>query len=206
MSKRLTPEQIYRAAISHGLEPAALRAVIAVESGGSGFLPDGRCKVLFERHHMWKRLQARGLDPGPLAAARPDLCGTSWKPKLWPYGSQAKQWDRIAAVIRFGDSVDRQESYAKAAYEATSWGLFQLMGFNYEAAGFPNVLAFKQAHEESEAQQLAAILRWMGGNGLLGRLAKRDWIRFTAAYNGPGQVPVYSARLMAAYARERRRK
>lgn len=48
MSRTLTAADIERAAALAQVEPAALRAVIAVESGGSGFLPDGQLKILFE--------------------------------------------------------------------------------------------------------------------------------------------------------------
>ena len=35
-----------------GAEEAALWAVLAVETSGSGFLPDRRSKILFERHYF----------------------------------------------------------------------------------------------------------------------------------------------------------
>ncbi|WP_328515044.1 N-acetylmuramidase domain-containing protein [Ralstonia pseudosolanacearum] len=36
-----------------------MRAVNEVESRGSGFLPDGRPVILFERHVMYRQLQGR---------------------------------------------------------------------------------------------------------------------------------------------------
>ena len=43
---------IASAANKLGCEVAAVRAVVDVESGG-GFLPDGRPKILFERHKVY---------------------------------------------------------------------------------------------------------------------------------------------------------
>ncbi len=199
----LTPDQLTHAALQHDLDPAALRALIQVESGGRGFLPNGKCKILLERHLLYRRLRlpGRGIDPTALAQARPDLCGKSWDPQGHPYGTLNDQWIRLQAVIGWSqaNAPTQAESYRKAAYEACSWGLFQLLGLNYESAGFANIYDFVEAHQSSEASQLAAILRWMQGNGLLGALQSKDWDRFARGYNGPGQVAHYATLLETAY-------
>lgn len=199
----LTREQIDHAATEHGVEGAALRAVIRVETGGrSGFLPDGRPRILLERHVLWKRLQIRRIDPGPLGRAHPELCGPDWNPRRYPYGSEAGQWTRVDTVAAYGGAHGLRESYAKAAWEACSWGLFQLLGMNYADAGFPDVVQLKRAHEAGEAEQLEAALRWMTHTGVLEALRKRDWSHFAFRYNGPGQVARYAGLLAAAYERE----
>lgn len=201
MAKTLTAQDIVAAARQYDLEPALLIAITEVESGGNGFLPDGRVKILLERHVLWQRLQARGIDPRPLATDLPGLCGKSWAPKSYPYGSQLAQYDRLARVVGWASAHDaaRWESYKKAAYEACSWGLFQVMGYHYQACGFPDVYALKHAFEASEAAHLTAILAWMTGNGLLKKLRKKDWRGFVRGYNGAGQVDRYTAKLQAAY-------
>jgi hypothetical protein len=200
MPRILNPEDLAREAAAFHVEPAALRAVAQVESGGKGgFLPDGRVRLLFERHILWRRLRERGLDPLPFAKARPDLCGEVWDPGRYPYGGGAHQWERVAAVIAWGDvHLDRAESYAKAAWEASSWGLLQVLGENYAAAGFPDVTRFKAAMEESEAAQLRAALNLMARNGALGCLQRRDYVGFARIWNGPGQVGGYAGRLQTA--------
>lgn len=199
MAARLTAAEITAAASANSIERCALVAVIAVESGGTGFLVDGRPKILFEGHYLWKRLKARGINPARIAAARPSLCFPSWT-RRWYRGGSA-EWGRVQAVLDWAsaNAPDQFESYKKAAYESCSWGLFQLMGANYEAAGFESVYQFAEAHRESEARQLQAILTWMSGNGLLAKLRNKDWIGFTRGYNGPGQVVVYSAKLRREY-------
>jgi hypothetical protein len=199
MPQRLTAAGIRAAAAEHELDPRALRAVITVESGGSGFLRNGWCKILFEAHHLWQRLKTRDIDPGRLGAQRPDLCRRKWNAHLYVGG--AGEWDRVAAVLAWAsrNDPDHWESYKKAAYESCSWGLFQLMGFNYAAAGYADVYQMKHDHEAGEPQQLAAILRWMEHDGLLPLLRAKSWSAFARRYNGPGQVTLYAGRLRDAY-------
>jgi hypothetical protein len=205
VSKELTEAQIRDAAAKYGVEYAALRAVLEVESSGDGFLTDGQLKILFERHWLYRRLSVpgRGIDPGPLAKAHPELCGRSWNPKQYPYGPTSLQWKKVSTIVQWAQKCDpdRVESYRKAALESCSFGLAQMMGFHYEACGYPSVDAFRDAMQESEANQLQAMLRWMKGNGLLDKLRVRNWIAFATGYNGIANVIVYSGRLRAAYKR-----
>lgn len=191
MSKRLTPADIEEAARDYGegLEPALLWAVADVESSGSGFLSDGlRPKILFEGHILWRRLKYYGINPAPIQVQAPDICFPKWTRAHYKGG--AREYDRLAVATSF---------HPQAALESASWGMFQIMGFNYAGAGFYFVEEFVRAMYQSERQHLRAVVRWMKSNGLLKRLAAKDWQVFTAGYNGPGQVSVYSARLRAAY-------
>ncbi|MDR2077148.1 MAG: N-acetylmuramidase family protein [Desulfovibrio sp.] len=61
MSKKFTFDDIASAAATLGLEPCAVKAVVEVESGGSGFLPDGRVKILFEGHVFFRELSKRNM-------------------------------------------------------------------------------------------------------------------------------------------------
>lgn len=204
MPPRLTEAEIVAAATAAKVEPAALRAVISVESGGSGFLPDGRLKILLEGHLLWRRLQSRGIDPTPLHRNRPDLCFPRWTRRHYRGG--VGEWNRVQDVLDWASAhaPERFESYKKAAYEACSWGLFQLLGMNHAAAGYANVYALKHDFETGEAAQLRAILRWMEQTGILPFLQRKQWPQFVRRYNGPGQVPLYSARLLATYWKARR--
>jgi len=152
---------------------------------------------------LWQRLKipSRNINPRTLAEDRPDLCGPRWDPRAYPYGSQSYQWERVYGIVSWAQSHAAAvwESYKKAAYESCSWGLFQQMGYHYASAGYPNVYTFKHALEESEANQLAAILKWMAGNGLLDRLRDHEWTAFVTGYNGSGQVRKYRTRLTAAF-------
>jgi hypothetical protein len=203
MPRAVTVAELGQVASRYGIEPAALRAVVAVESAGRGFLDNGWCKILFERHWLWKRLLSRGIQPATLSRQRPDLCGSRWNPSAFPYGSMVGQWDRVAAVITWGqrNDPDHWESYKKACYESCSWGLGQVMGFHYQSLGFPNVYDFKHHCEKGEAEQVDVMVRFLKANHLLDNLQRRDWVGFARSYNGTGQVAEYSRRLREAYER-----
>ena len=49
---KMQAEDIPAVADSLGVETAVLRAVLSVETGGSGFDASGRPKALFERHYF----------------------------------------------------------------------------------------------------------------------------------------------------------
>lgn len=189
---RLTRDDLVAAARILGVEPAALAAVADVEATGSGFLPSGLPKILFEAHIFWQRLKVHGLDPEVVRAAHPTICQPTWAEGRRYYVGGQGEWPRMWTAQRY---------HVDAAYESASWGLFQLMGFNFRAAGFPTVRDFVVAHKRSERDHLDAIGRWMQSNGLARRLAAKDWDAFARGYNGPGQVEVYARRLRNAYER-----
>lgn len=200
-ARLLTAATIKGAARTFNVAASALRAICVVESGGTGYLPDGRLKILLEGHKLWKALKLRDISPLRLAAAVPSCCFPSWTTRWYKGG--AGEWERVARVLAWASKNDaaRFESYKKAVYESCSWGMFQLMGGNYHAAGFPDVYALKHALEQSEAAQLNAILLWMDHEGLLRKLRAGDLRGFVRGYNGAGQVSVYFARLTRAMRR-----
>jgi hypothetical protein len=90
-SKFLGDGDIDVAAQLIGCEPAAIRAVLDVESLGGGFLADGRPKILFERHWFY------ALTPKPVSKERSDL---SW-PNPGGYIGGAAEWDRLNDAIAY---------------------------------------------------------------------------------------------------------
>lgn len=199
----LSTEQIQRILRPFRIELSLVRALIDVESGGSGFNSDGSVKILFERHIFWSRLQIPGreINPKRIATEHPELCGQYWDPKRYPYGPVLSQWPKVYSIVAWAQKNDPQhwESYKRAAYESCSYGLFQILGYHYEKAGFPTVYDFKHGMEESEARQLEISLGWMNKSGVLQPLRERNWTRFVRLYNGPANIAVYSAKLQEAY-------
>lgn len=185
---RLVKQDIKDAATRLGVEPAALAAVTVVESGGRGFLSDGRPKMLFEGHIFYRQLRKRGIDPAPVAKAHPTICYPTWTREFYLGG--AKEYSRYETAKAIN---------VEAAIESASWGLFQLLGLNYRGAGFKTPQEFLLAHKQGERQHLDAICRWMKQNGLADRLAEKNWETFARGYNGSGQVELYSTRLRQAY-------
>src|SRR6185503_15448815 len=94
-----------------------LRAVAEVESSGEGFLapPSDRPKILFEGHAFHR------LTGGRYSGEHPDISYPQWSRRKYA-DSPAGEWHRFEAACR----LDRL-----AALQSASWGLFQIMGFNY---------------------------------------------------------------------------
>jgi len=173
---------IANAAQKLGCEVAAVRAVIDVESRG-GFLPDGRPKILFERHYF-SRLTGRKFD-----ASHPGISNGQWG----GYGAGgAHQYDRLDEAI----ALDRD-----AALRSASWGLFQIMGDHCKTLGFADAEAFVAAMVSGEAAQLDAFVSFVKVNALADELIRHDWAGFARGYNGPAfRQNRYDEKLSAAYA------
>ncbi len=168
----LSDTDINATAANLNCEVAVVEAVCDVESGGGGFLPDGRPKILFEAHAF------HNATGGRWDRTNPNISSPAWDRSLYGAGG-AHQYDRLAEAI----ALDRN-----AALQSASWGRFQVMGNNYAAAGFANAEAFVQAMCDREAAHLGAFIGFCRKNGLVEALQARDWTTFARGYNGPGQV------------------
>jgi hypothetical protein len=166
-----------------GVEPDAVLAVAEVESAGSGFLADGRPAILFEAQWFHK------FTGGRYDASNPDISSPVWNRSLYRGG--VAEYDRLNEAM----ALD-----AEAAFKSASYGLFQIMGFNYAACGFPNVMAYWDAMKKGENEQIEAFTNFINDNpGLRQALQFKDWASFARLYNGPGAVAQYSGRISAAY-------
>lgn len=170
---------------------ASVKAVNAVESVGCGILPDGRPKILLERHVAYRLAKEAGMDADALAARFPAIINKA----RGGYAGGASEW------VRF-DSLRGITSHA-VAVGACSWGLFQIMGYHWQALGYANEDDFKSAMMAGEAPQLAAFVRYVQNDpALLKALRARKWTDFARLYNGPAYAEnSYDAKLAAAYAR-----
>jgi hypothetical protein len=180
MGSALSSDGLAVAADSLGVHAPEIWAVLAVETKGCGFLSDRRPPILYERHIFHRRTQGR-FDDG-------DLCD----PKPGGYGATgAHQYDRLTAAI----AKDRT-----AALQSASWGLGQIMGENFAAAGFENVEDMVTAMVGSEDTQLAAMASFLKGAKLAAALRAHDWTTFARGYNGANfAINRYDVRLNGEY-------
>lgn len=190
-SKALTEEAIREAANNLGVDVACVKAVAEVESLGNGFNSTGMVKILFERHKFYKFIAQKYGVPkaNQLAAMHPDICS----PKAGGYtSSTATEHKRLDKAI----AIDRE-----CAMKSASWGRFQVMGFNYAAAGFANVEDFCVAMWKSEDEHLRAFVNFIKADANMHRhLKNRNWAAFANAYNGPAYAQnKYDTKLAAAY-------
>ncbi len=165
-----------------------MRAVCDVESGGGGFLPDGRPKILFEAH-IFGRLTHHQYD-----RSHPNISSPVWNHAL--YGAAgAHQYDRLEEAIGLDQT---------AALEAASWGMFQIMGSNYGRCGHTSIDNFIAEMRTSEGAHLTAFSAFCRSGGLVPFLISNDWVRFALGYNGEGEAKNnYHFKLAQAYARHR---
>lgn len=191
----ITIEKFTKAAETLGCDVAAIRAVNAVESRGAGFLEDGRIKILFEPHIFFRELQRAGINPNLHVQGNEDIIYPNRKPGK--YGPETAQWGRLNRAMAIN---------MEAAMLATSWGAFQIMGFNHLQCGFSSVELMADELQKGEGEQLTAFVNYIRNEGLAVHLQKKDWPMFALKYNGPGYKGSpyttdddYDLKLAAAY-------
>jgi hypothetical protein len=183
----LTEEDYKRAAASLCCSVAAIKAVAEVEAPGSGFLPDGRPKILFERHIFRRQLIQQQVNTAVIEEEFPGLCNRK------PGGYEGGEYEHIR--------LDRAvRIHRDAALKSCSWGRFQIMGFNWRATGAKSLQDFVNAMYRSEAAQLEAFTNFLFAEGLDDEMAALKWAEFAERYNGPAyRKNRYDTKLAAAY-------
>jgi hypothetical protein len=186
--KSLTDSQLAEAADKLGVGIAEVKAVAEVESAGNGFLPDGRPKILFERHVMRRQMLKRGIAVTAAEVGSPDLVNGK------PGGYSRNEHDRLARAVL----IDRD-----SALESCSWGAYQIMGYHWSALGYDSLQQFVNAMYKDSGAQLDAFVRFIKlDNRLLVALRSRNWAEFARIYNGPAyQKNKYDTKLAAAFAK-----
>lgn len=180
MAGKLTPEGIARAAALIGCSIPAMKAVIAVESAGFGFLQDGRPRILYERH-IFSRLTDGKFD---------SIAPTVSNPKYGGYNEDSYRKLYIATQLD-----------ADAAVQSCSWGIGQVMGFNWKLAGERSLTGFMLAMHHNEDVQLMLMAQFIRSIGADDELRRLDWAGFAKLYNGAAYARnKYDVKLKAAYA------
>jgi len=192
LQKYLQTQDFINAATKLGVPVASVRAVQEVESRGSGFFDSGRCAILFERHIFYKEM-AKVTDANALTKLYqkdPDIINVT----SGGYVGGPAEWVRFSRAFAINGDC---------AMKAASWGLFQIMGFNYGDAGFPNVGSFVDAMKQSERNHLDAFANFIkinSGGKLHKALVAKDWAEFARLYNGSGFAKnQYDTKLAAAF-------
>ena len=190
-SGRLIDEDFTQVAELLGCEPAALKAVEQVETGGrGGFFSPGRPAILFEGHIFWTQLKKRGSNPEDYVKGNENILYPKWEKGHYKGG--IGEYDRLEQARK----INREAADASA-----SWGMFQIMGFNYAACGEESIESFVRSMCESEFKQLLLTANFIKKNSqMLQALQARDWAVFAKCYNGPAYAQNrYDVKLEAAY-------
>ncbi len=193
--KYLKESDISSLAQTLGLEAAIIKAVNEVESRGRGFNADGNPKILFEGHVFWKELEKRGINPAPYMAGNGDVLYKKWTKEHYKGGTG--EYERLNKAINL---IANNSKVAAAAYASASWGLFQVMGYHYEALGYGSVVEFVGDMQLNEGKQLEVFGKFLKKNGLVGYLRNRQWAEFAKRYNGADYAKnQYDIKLKDAY-------
>ena len=190
-SGRLIDEDFTQVAELLGCEPAALKAVQQVETGGrGGFFSPGRPAILFEGHIFWTQLKKRVSNPEDYVKGNENILYPKWEKGHYKGG--IGEYDRLEQARK----INREAADASA-----SWGMFQIMGFNYAACGEESIESFVRSMCESEFKQLLLTANFIKKNSqMLQALQARDWAVFAKCYNGPAYAQNrYDVKLEAAY-------
>ena len=191
-ARRLSDADFSRLAQVYGIEEAALRAVAEVEARGEGFYSSGAIICLYEPHIAYK------YSSGSIRTAlvKAGLAYATWKPGMYPATSYPRI-DQCSAIA--GEEI---------AALATSWGVGQVMGFNFKALGHTSAVSMVKWFADSEANQLEGMVRFIKSNpAMLAALKAKDWAGFAKRYNGEGYAKnKYDTKLAAAYAKWSKRK
>ena len=189
-SMLLTNEYIDEKAIENGLAPASIKAVIKVESSGRGFYLDKRATILFEGHKFWEQLISKGFTPEEFQEGNEDILYKTWTTKHYSLDSK-KEYNRLNRAI----AIDKE-----SALKSASWGMFQIMGFNYKLAGFDTVYEFVENMKISERNQLEAFFIFLKKGGCFKYLEAKEWTKFARCYNGSAfKKNGYDSKLKKAY-------
>lgn len=184
-NKLLKPEDFVEAAFTLKVDIETIKAVAEVEAAGNGFLADGRPKILFEAH-IFSKYTKHQYDK-----SNPNISSKVWNRHLYKGGE--KEYLRLLEATILDED---------AALLSTSWGKFQIMGFNYEVCGYKNVFDFVDDMKKNEGYQLNAFVSLLINNNWARYLVMKDWTTFASYYNGPGYIyNHYDIKLSDAYYR-----
>ena len=171
-----------KAANEIGCEVAALKAVVKVESGKNGFLPDGRPKILFEGHVFWKQLTKAGLNPSDYSKGNEDILYPSYDRSK--YKGKEAEYDRLERAKKIGGD---NKTIEECALKSASWGMFQVMGFNYQSTGCDSVYdMIEKMYKSADAQFELGVAFIKKHQAQVEGLRNKNWRQFARSYNGGG--------------------
>ncbi len=185
-------DEAYRsAAFMLMCEEAALRAIAKVESGLYGaFLDSGEPTILFERHLFHRETQGK-FDGLRVPNESGDWTVISLS-SPGGYGPVSAQHTKL----QFAVHLNRD-----AALRSCSWGLFQILGSNHAACGYPELQRFVNAMYRSADDHLRALTMFIRHvHRLVDAIRDKNWASFAYIYNGPGyKKNQYDVKMSQAY-------
>ena len=189
--KCLTETDYREVAAELGVEVAAIKAVVDIETGNKheGFWKPGKAIINFDLSIYRKFAPRRGVN---LVSARKKYPLIFRGPNIKKYGSyQAAQYARFDAALEINRT---------SAIESCFWGMFQIGGFNWKKCGCSSIDEFFTRVNSSEREQLELFAVFCRENNLIRFIKSKNWAAFSLRYNGPGyKKRGYDSKMAAAY-------
>ena len=166
---RIDKGDLLDVAKAYAVNPDVLEAIMLTETSGEGYyLNTNKPKIRFENHWFDK------LTKGKYKDSHPHITIPFW---VKNYNKQG-----LEEIGRFDEAFELDEV---AACLSTSWGIGQVMGFNYAKCGFADVFEFVKAMFISEKLQFGAMMEYIKNTPkLLPALQTEDMDTFFKGYNG----------------------
>lgn len=194
----LTEEDYREVAQELGVEVAALKAVVDIESGKThqGFWAEGKPLINFDLSMYRRYARDHGVSLAKAQKRSPVIFA---RPNVRRYGSQqAAQQARLDAAR----AIDEP-----SALKGTFWGMFQIGGFNWKQCGARSVQDFVERMSRSERDQLELFAAFIKSHPkMLDAIRRKNWLAFATLFNGPrAKARGYHRRLAAAYAKHKKK-
>lgn len=190
------------------IQPAIIHAVSDAETGRHGGFDTMRRPVCLVEPHIFSALTGHAFD-----RSHPHISYPKWvrnmKGAAPPAKFRAHPYD-FNFDERWGLFLAMAELDFDAACGSMSAGRFQQVtgspraSMGWKALRYPGAEALLRKLATSEHAQLEVLLTFFRAHGLKPALRALDWRAIALAYNGPGQVEVYAARMAEAYQRRAR--
>lgn len=164
--------------LGNGVTPKHMKASKKVEAPRGAFDDDGRPSILYERHVFSRNTAPKGR----FNSSHPDISAAAgYGPG--GYGAFSAQYPKLGRAY----ALDPE-----AAFEACSWGAFQVLGENAASLGYQSARAMALELAKSETAHLDSYVRFIRENGLAAALGEcragdpDSCIPFVSGYNGSG--------------------
>lgn len=159
-----------------GVEEAALRAVAEVESGNNGFYPNTKLPIVRMENHVLPRYH-----------------------RLYNIASKGFGLNKVG-VAEYNRFLEAFKYNSDSAIQSTSFGQFQIMGFNWKDLGYKSPQDFYTQMSKDAVAQFDGFVRFIVKNNLVQYLKSKEWAKFAYRYNGSGyRNNSYDTKLETAY-------
>lgn len=206
--RRLEIDDYKAAGADEKIPPAVIHAVSDAETGKDGGFDAMKRPTNLVEPHLFSSLTGHAFD-----RSHPHISYPKWvrnvKGAAPPAKFRAHPYD-FNFDERWGLFLAMAELDFEAACGSMSVGRFQQVtgsprpNMGWKALRYQSAEALLRKLATSEHAQLEVLLTFFRAHGLKPALRELDWRAIALAYNGPGQVDAYAARMAEAYQRRAR--